>query len=159
MNLKNNTLISFNDAHLKASELRKNGQSIVFTNGCFDIIHAGHIYYLSQAKKHGSLLWIGLNSNSSVKALKGPSRPIHNEESRAYVLSALTIVDFVTIFNEETPIALIEQIKPDVHVKGGDYKKENLPEYPIIKAYGGNVIIEEFLPGFSTSLVIAKGET
>ncbi|RAP30765.1 D-glycero-beta-D-manno-heptose 1-phosphate adenylyltransferase [Candidatus Marinamargulisbacteria bacterium SCGC AG-343-D04] len=150
--------VDFKDAATRSASLKEKGNSIVFTNGCFDVLHAGHIYYLLKAKQHGELLWMGLNSDRSVQSLKGPTRPIHSQDARAYVLSALECIDLITIFDENTPLALIEQIKPDIHVKGGDYDKKSLPEYPIVTSYGGEVIIESFLPGFSTSSILKKGE-
>ena len=154
--LKNPKLISSNQSLEQAHYIRSQNQSIVFTNGCFDILHAGHAYYLAAAKQHGDYLWIGLNSDSSVSALKGSNRPIHHQEARAFVLSQLNCVDYITIFNEDTPISLLTQIKPNVHIKGGDYIKEDLPEYSIVKKYGGDVIIKPFLPDYSTSAILAK---
>ncbi len=154
--LQNPKLISPNNSLEHANSMRAKATSIVFTNGCFDILHAGHAYYLAAAKEHGDYLWIGLNSDSSVSALKGSNRPIHNQEARAFVLSQLDCVDYITIFNEDTPISLLTQIKPNIHIKGGDYIKEDLPEYPIVKKYGGNVIIKPFLPGYSTTDILAK---
>ncbi len=139
------------------SRLHDASDTIAFTNGCFDVLHAGHIYYLQRAKSHGSVLWIGLNSDISVKSIKGPNRPIHSQDARAFVLNGLACVDFITIFDEDTPIDLLSQIKPDRHIKGGDYTKDSLPEYPIVKAYGGDVIIEPFLEGFSSTNIINKG--
>lgn len=138
---------------LKKKEL---GKKIVFTNGCFDILHAGHIQYLTQAKSHGDILVIGLNSDASVAKLKGSDRPVNNQNARANVLAALAVVDYVIIFDEDTPIRLIQKIKPAIHIKGGDYKAEDLPEFPIIKQYGGEVIIKPFLTGFSTTSIINK---
>lgn len=136
--------------------LKKLGKKIVFTNGCFDIIHAGHVHYLYQAKQHGDLLVVGINSDQSVKKLKGETRPVHHQMARANVLAALEMIDMITIFEEETPIQLIESIQPDVHVKGGDYKGPDLPEYQSIINYGGQVIIEPFLAGYSTTSIIEK---
>lgn len=132
------------------------GKKIVFTNGCFDILHVGHISYLSQARSLGDFLWVGLNSDSSVKKLKGESRPINSQEDRAIMLSSLSFVDAVTIFTQDTPIELISMIKPDIHVKGGDYSPEKLPEYPIVKQYGGKVEILPFVPNKSTTGIIQK---
>ena len=142
---------------LKRCDLyKKKGFRIVFTNGCFDIIHAGHIDYLKKAKARADIFVVGLNSDSSVAQLKGPQRPIHNALARAAVLSHLDLVDWICIFEEETPIELIKALKPAIHVKGGDYKAEELPEYPIIKAYGGQVVIEPFLAGYSTTAIVEK---
>ena len=128
----------------------------MFTNGCFDILHSGHVQYITQAKSHGDILVVGLNSDQSVKSLKGSARPINNQTARASVLASLETVDYVVIFEQDTPINLIKKIKPDVHVKGGDYIAEELPEFPIISDYGGKVIIKPFLEGFSTSSIIEK---
>lgn len=139
--------------------IQKKNKKIVFTNGCFDILHVGHITCLNQAKSHSDLLWVGLNSDSSVKKLKGKTRPINDEQSRAFLLANLTCVDFVTIFNQDTPVELIKLIKPDIYVKGGDYKLEDLIEYPVVTSYGGSVIIESFVAGFSTTELLKKGNT
>ena len=117
--------------------LRRKKKKVVFTNGCFDILHAGHVNYLAKAKSLGDILVIGLNSDSSVKKLKGRSRPVVSQKNRAIVLGALWAVDFVVIFNELTPIKLIKAIKPDVLVKGGDWKKENIIGADFIESYGG----------------------
>jgi len=154
--LQNPKLIGSNKSLEHANSIRAKNKSIVFTNGCFDILHAGHAYYLAAAKAHGDYLWIGLNSDSSVSTLKGTSRPIHDQEARAFLLSNLECVDYITIFDDETPISLLSQIQPNSHIKGGDYTKEELPEYPVVKEYGGEVIIKPFLPGYSTTAILAK---
>lgn len=147
---------SAKDAILQINSIRKLKRKIVFTNGCFDILHPGHITYLREAKALGDVLIIGLNSDASVKRLKGESRPILNQNERATLMIALEMVDFVIIFDEDTPIQTIETIKPDIHVKGGDYDAKTLPEYPIVKAYGGEVRILSFVAGQSTSGVIER---
>jgi D-glycero-beta-D-manno-heptose 1-phosphate adenylyltransferase len=129
---------------------------IIFTNGCFDILHIGHLTYLSEARDLGDFLWLGLNSDSSVKILKGESRPINAEINRALLLASLFFVDAVTIFSEQTPLNLIEKIKPNIHVKGGDYIAEQLPEYNIIRSYGGEVKILPFVEGHSTTSIIDR---
>jgi len=131
-------------------------QSIVFTNGCFDIIHAGHVQYLQQAKQLGDILVVGLNSDESVKRLKGSSRPINSEGNRALVLAALQSVDYVIIFEEDTPYELIEAIQPDVLVKGGDWKEADIVGSDIVKAKGGKVISLPFREGLSTTNIIDK---
>lgn len=138
------------------NSIRKLNRKIVFTNGCFDILHPGHISYLREAKALGDVLIVGLNSDASVRRLKGNSRPIMTQDERALLLVALEMVDLVIIFDEDTPIETLEIIKPDIHVKGGDYKAKNLPEYPIVKAYGGAVKILSFVDGKSTSGVIER---
>ena len=130
---------------------------LVFTNGVFDILHAGHVRYLEQARELGDLLIVGLNSDASVRRLgKGPERPINSEEDRAAILAALRCVDGVVLFDEPTPESLISQLRPDVHVKGGDYREEDLPEAPIVRSYGGDVVLLPLLEGRSTSSIIRK---
>lgn len=137
-------------------EEKKQGKRIVFTNGCFDIIHVGHVTYLKKAKDLGDILVIGLNSDSSVKKLKGPSRPINNQDDRAIVLSALKFVDYIIIFEEETPLKLVKSITPDIIVKGGDYKEEDVVGGEFIQSIGGKVIIIPFVDGKSTTNIINK---
>lgn len=137
-------------------EWKSAGQSVVFTNGCFDILHAGHIASLVEAAKQGDRLIVALNSDSSVKVLKGESRPINNEEARAVVMSSLSMVDAVTIFSESTPKELIVALKPDVLVKGGDYKVEEIAGAAEVIGWGGRVIINPIVQGFSTTNVIEK---
>ncbi|EMF81476.1 bifunctional protein RfaE, domain II [Leptospira weilii serovar Topaz str. LT2116] len=148
-------IIPWENVAIFANRIREN-QRIVFTNGCFDLIHRGHITYLSQARELGDFLWIGLNSDSSVKRLKGEQRPVVPEDDRAILLSNLRFVDAVTIFSQDTPLELIRLIKPAIHVKGGDYKVEDLPETSIVREFGGKVEILPFVPGKSTSLLIEK---
>lgn len=135
---------------------KEQGKKVVFTNGCFDILHVGHISYLENAKKQGDLLIVGVNSDASTKRLKGPTRPVNSETDRATMLSALKSVDYTVIFEEDTPEDLIAYLKPTIHVKGGDYKKENLPETKIVEAYGGKVVILNFVEGKSTTNIIKK---
>ena len=135
--------------------LKKQGKRIVTCNGCFDILHAGHIKFLEEAKQQGDILIVGLNSDSSVKKNKGPKRPINNEKDRAIVLAALQCVDYITIFEEKTPIELLEAIKPDIHVNGEEYG-ENCIEAPIVKKYGGNIHLIKLKEGFSTTNLINK---
>ncbi len=129
---------------------------IVFTNGCFDIIHRGHIEYLSKAASLGDILVVGLNSDHSVKKIKGDDRPLQDEYTRALVLASLKQVTGVYMFDEETPYNLINLIKPDVLVKGGDYKVEDIIGADVVKANGGEVITIDFLEGYSTSGLIEK---
>ena len=137
--------------------LEKNrGKKIVFTNGCFDILHRGHVTYLSEAKKLGDLLVLGVNSDASVKRLKGPERPINNEKDRAYVLSQLKAVDFVEIFSEDTPLNLILTVKPNVLVKGGDWKIDQIVGGKEVRASGGQVFSLNFVDGYSTTSLIEK---
>ncbi|MDA8860561.1 D-glycero-beta-D-manno-heptose 1-phosphate adenylyltransferase [Planktomarina temperata] len=128
----------------------------VFTNGCFDILHIGHVEYLKAARKRGDYLIVGLNSDSSVRQLKGPLRPINSFIDRSSVLLALTCVDEVIEFDELTPINLIKRLKPDVLVKGGDYNAESVIGYDYVTSNGGSVVVEKFIPGKSTSIIIEK---
>lgn len=139
--------------------VKEQGKKVVFTNGCFDILHVGHISYLENAKKQGDILIVGVNSDASTRRLKGPTRPINNENDRACMLSALKSVDYTVIFDEDTPEDLIAYLKPSIHVKGGDYKKEDLPETKIVEAYGGKVVILNFVEGKSTTNIINKINT
>ena len=136
--------------------LRDGGQKVVFTNGCFDILHAGHVRYLNKARSFGDCLVLGLNTDSSVRRIKGPSRPINSELDRAEVAGALEAVDYVVLFDEPTAEALIRQVHPDVYVKGGDYTIETLPEGQIVLGYGGRVELVNLVEGRSTTNVIAK---
>jgi rfaE bifunctional protein nucleotidyltransferase chain/domain len=140
-------------------KLRKNNKKIVFTNGCFDILHAGHVTYLSKAKSLGDILVIGLNSDSSVKKIKGKSRPIVSQKNRALLLAGLEAVDFVVIFNELTPARLIKAVRPDVLVKGGDWKKEKIVGADFVESYGGKVKSLKYIKGLSTRGLIAKIKT
>lgn len=137
-------------------ELKSQNRKIVFTNGCFDILHTGHIRYLEESKKLGDVLIIGLNSDSSVKILKGDSRPVNNQSDRAEVLSALRCVDYVCIFDEETPYNLIATLVPDILTKGGDYNHDNIAGADIVRNNGGDVVIINFVEGKSTSIIIDK---
>ncbi|MCX7834296.1 MAG: D-glycero-beta-D-manno-heptose 1-phosphate adenylyltransferase [Ignavibacteria bacterium] len=137
-------------------ELKKEGKKIVFTNGCFDIIHKGHIIYLKEAKKLGDYLIVGLNSDESVRRIKGNFRPINKQEDRALILENLKPVDAVVIFNEETPINLIEKIKPDFLVKGGDWKENEIVGADFVKSYGGKVISINYIENYSTTSLIEK---
>ena len=132
------------------------GKKIVFTNGCFDLIHQGHVDYLAKAADLGDVLIIGLNTDESVQRLKGKSRPIQDEYSRALILASFSFVDAVVIFNEDTPIELIKTVHPDILVKGSDYKTEDIVGYDIVKAKKGEVVTIDYLPGFSTSGLISK---
>jgi rfaE bifunctional protein nucleotidyltransferase chain/domain len=140
----------------KLAYWRFKGYRIVFTNGCFDILHAGHIDYMSKARDLGDLLIIGLNSDNSVARIKGKNRPINNQWDRAILLASLNFVDAVIFFNEDTPYELIRIVQPDVLVKGGDYLAEDIVGYDIIKAKGGEVVTIDFLEGYSTSSLIEK---
>lgn len=154
---------AFADTALTADELarqveahRKEGRRIVLTNGCFDVLHRGHTRYLNQAKRLGDVLIVALNSDSSVRQLKGPDRPVNNQTDRAAVIAALSCVDHVTVFDTPTPIPLIELLEPDVYAKGGDYTPEMLAETGPVERYGGTVAILDYVPDHSTSAVLDR---
>ena len=130
---------------------REENQKIVFTNGCFDLLHLGHVDYLAKAKDLGDRLIIGVNTDSSVKRLKGKNRPLQDENSRLHILAALHSVDAVVLFDEDTPYELIKKIEPDILVKGADYKIENIVGYDIVTSRGGSVKTIEFIEGYSTT--------
>jgi len=142
-------------AELRAS-LKRQGRKVVFTNGCFDIIHRGHIEYLSKAKALGDILVVGLNSDDSVRRLKGPSRPVVEEADRAHVLAALAVVDYVCVFPEDTPLELIRAIVPDVLVKGADWAIDAVVGRDVVEDAGGSVQTIDFLPNRSTTRIIEK---
>lgn len=135
------------------------GKKIVFTNGCFDILHPGHVDYLAQAADLADYLVVGVNSDRSVNGLKGPGRPISSEDHRAMILAALHMVAAVIIFDEPTPYELIKWVKPEVLVKGSDYKTEEIVGYDLVKAHGGEIRTIDLLPGFSTSAIVDKIKT
>jgi rfaE bifunctional protein nucleotidyltransferase chain/domain len=150
-------LISEDKIALKRSQL--DGRKIVFTNGCFDLLHPGHVEYLSRARDLGDILWLGLNSDESVRKLKGYSRPVNTLEDRAKVLAGLACVDYISSFAEDTPLSILNKIRPSIHTKGGDYVKENLPEYSLILSLGGEVVILPFLEGKSTTSILEKAKS
>ena len=131
-------------------------KKIVFTNGCFDIIHRGHIEYLSKAADYGDILIIGLNTDNSVKKIKGPNRPVQDETTRALVLASFSFVTNIVLFDEDIPYSLIKTVQPDVLIKGGDYKPEDIIGYDIVKAKGGSIEVIDFVKGYSTSDIIHK---
>ncbi|TGJ99739.1 D-glycero-beta-D-manno-heptose 1-phosphate adenylyltransferase [Leptospira semungkisensis] len=148
-------IIPFSEAKLVSEKIRKE-KKIVFTNGVFDLVHKGHLTYLAEARDLGDCLWVGLNSDSSVKRLKGPERPVNSEEDRALLLSCFSFVDFITVFTEDTPLSLISQVSPHIHSKGGDYNIEALPETPLVRSLGGEVKILPFVEGFSSTELIRR---
>jgi len=139
-----------------STELKSSGQTIVFTNGCFDLLHRGHIHILSEARALGDVLFVGLNSDDSVRRLKGPARPIQHLDEREIILTALRVVDFVVPFDEDTPLNLIELILPDVLVKGGDYSVDTVVGADVVMAGGGRVEIVKLLPGYSSSSLLGN---
>lgn len=138
------------------ARIRFLGKKIVFTNGCFDIIHQGHVEYLIKAAKLGDLLIVGLNTDESVKKIKGDNRPIQDQETRAKVLASMYFVTYVVLFNEDTPYNLIKSIQPDILVKGGDYETSDIVGYDIVKKKGGQVITIPLVKGHSTTGIIKK---
>lgn len=146
--LNNSTQLEALLAHWQA-----NGYKIVFTNGCFDLLHRGHVDYLTKARDLGDKLFLGLNTDASVSKLKGKHRPIQDEQSRLHIMASLQCVDAVILFDEETPYELIKSVQPDILVKGADYKPENIVGYDIVTAKGGEVITLDFLEGYSTSAI------
>jgi D-beta-D-heptose 7-phosphate kinase/D-beta-D-heptose 1-phosphate adenosyltransferase len=133
---------------------RRLGQKIAFTNGCFDVLHAGHVQYLREARAQADVLVVGLNSDASVRALKGPGRPVHTMDARAFVLGSLEAVDCVTIFGEPTPLELIRAVRPDVLVKGADYRREEVVGAEFVEANGGRVHLARLREGYSTTRVL-----
>lgn len=144
------------DILVLCQQLHDAGEKIVFTNGCFDILHAGHVRYIKRARCFGDCLIIGLNSDQSVRSLKGETRPINGEQDRAEVLGALKAVDYVVIFSEPTAENLIKQVRPNVYVKGGDYTLDTLPEAKIVAQYGGRTEFIPLVEGRSSSHIISK---
>lgn len=134
----------------------RGGQRIVFTNGCFDILHVGHVRLLEQARALGDILVVGVNSDSSVRRLKGPSRPLTPAEERAEIVASLGCVSWVTLFDEDTPIETLRALRPHVHVKGGDYRPEDLPERAILDDIGARLEIVPLIPGRSSSRLIEQ---
>lgn len=149
-------ILSWAEAVALSEKLRIQGKTIVFTNGCFDIIHPGHIHLLRTAKSLGDVLLLGLNSDDSIKRLKGPARPINPLRARAEVLSAIRYVDHVVPFSEDTPLELIKAVKPDVLVKGGDWKEDEIIGADIVKSRGGRLVIVPCLEGYSTTGLLRK---
>ncbi|MEA2014538.1 MAG: D-glycero-beta-D-manno-heptose 1-phosphate adenylyltransferase [Thermodesulfobacteriota bacterium] len=141
-------VLSREELRKKIITLRDKGKKVVFTNGCFDVLHIGHVKYLEQAKGQGDILVLALNSDSSVSSIKGPLRPIVPQDERAYIMASLNMVDYVTIFDEDTPLELIEHIKPDILVKGGDWSEDTVIGEKSVKKRGGKVVI---IPQFNQS--------
>lgn len=147
---------SYNDIKNILDKKKQNGKSVVFTNGCFDIVHSGHIEYLKKAKKLGDFLIIGINSDDSIRKLKGDDRPVFSLQERALLLESFYFVDALIPFDSETPIDLIKSINPNILVKGGDYKLEKIIGYDFVIESGGSVKTIDFLDGFSSSKIISK---
>jgi len=140
----------------KIAALKKQGKTVVFTNGCFDIVHYGHVSYLELAKKKNRVLIVGLNSDKSIRRIKGKRRPIVKEQARAALLAALECVDFVTIFDEDTPLNVIKALKPDILIKGADWKNKGVVGQDVVEANGGKVEFVNYVKGYSTTNIISK---
>jgi D-beta-D-heptose 7-phosphate kinase/D-beta-D-heptose 1-phosphate adenosyltransferase len=151
-----NKLFTDETACVQVEAWKANGEKIVFTNGCFDLLHPGHIHLLNKAKDLGNRLVVGLNADASVRRLKGSTRPILNEQDRACILGSLDCVDMVVLFEEDTPENLIAKLKPDILVKGADYKVYQVVGREIVKSYGGEVRLVEVLQGYSTAKISQK---
>ena len=149
-------IIGLSQLKKKLAASRKAGKTIALTNGCFDILHYGHVAYLESSKKKNRILIVGLNSDASVRRIKGPSRPINPQNARAAVLAALASVDYVVIFNEDTPIRLVETLHPDVLIKGADWKGKPVVGADVVKTYGGRMEFIKFVDNFSTTKIIEK---
>jgi len=154
-----NKILSADELQRHLTLWRFKGKKIVFTNGCFDILHLGHIDYLMKSADAGDVLVIGLNTDASVRKLKGEGRPVNNEQARALILASLVFVNAVVLFDDDTPYNLIQKIQPDVLVKGSDYKIEEIAGYDIVLAKGGKVITVDLLAGYSTTGLIEKLKT
>jgi rfaE bifunctional protein nucleotidyltransferase chain/domain len=151
-----NKIISRDGAAAMVNDWKSQGLKVVFSNGCFDIVHAGHVDYLSKARDLGDKLIIGLNSDDSVRRLKGKGRPVQDENARAALLAAFSFVDAVVVFDEDTPFELISTLIPDILVKGSDYSVENIVGADVVLKNGGKVETIDFLEGYSTSSIIDK---
>ena len=151
----NNKIIAKAELAVRLEQWRAQGLKIVFTNGCFDILHRGHVEYLAKAADMGDVLVVGLNTDASVKRLKGEDRPVNNEEARALVLASLSFVDAVVFFDEDTPYELIKAVRPEVLVKGADYKPEEIVGYDMVTSYGGQVETVPLVEGYSTTSLLS----
>jgi rfaE bifunctional protein nucleotidyltransferase chain/domain len=149
-------ILELRDLIVTLKSLRESGKRIVFTNGCFDILHVGHVRYLAEARAKGDVLVLGLNSDASVKSIKFDNRPVVIQDQRAEVLAGLACVDYITIFDEPDPLSLIQAIKPDVLVKGADWEETNIIGSDVVKAYGGKVVRIKLVPDISTSRIIQR---
>ena len=149
-------IVSLPDVAKFVSTLKADGQKIVFTNGCFDVLHYGHVCYLSKAKDLGDKLIVGLNSDASVRRLKGETRPINGQKERATLLAAFSFIDAIVVFDEDTPENLIKKVKPDFLVKGGDYTFETIVGAEFVSSYGGKVITIPFVENFSSTSIIKR---
>ena len=149
-------ILKLEDLILTLKALRKSGKRIVFTNGCFDILHVGHVRYLAAARAKGDVLVLGLNSDTSVKSIKSDNRPVVSQDQRAEVLAALACVDYITIFDEPDPLTLIQAIEPDILAKGADWEETKIIGSDLVKSYGGKVVRIKVVPDISTSRIIRR---
>ena len=149
-------VLTWAEARDLADNCKKHGGLVVSTNGCFDLLHKGHISYLEAARALGDLLIVGLNSDASVATLKGPGRPVTSEADRAAIVSALRCVDAVCIFGEPTPLEWLKSLEPNIHCKGGDYKAETMIETPVVRVWGGRVQVLPFVKGYSTTSILER---
>jgi len=149
-------IVDWDRAKDRVIEWKRQGKRVVFTNGCFDLLHLGHVDYLEKARNLGDALVVGLNTDDSVSRFKGPQRPIQDQQSRARVMAALQAVDLVVLFNEDTPKELISALIPQVLVKGSDYLAENIVGADVVKGAGGEVKTIEFVPGYSTTRIVER---
>jgi rfaE bifunctional protein nucleotidyltransferase chain/domain len=158
-------VVSLEEARALRERAASQGKRVVFTNGCFDLLHVGHIRYLQEAKEQGDMLFVGLNDDESTRRVKGPGRPYVDQGDRAELLAALRCVDYVVLFSEETAERLVEVLKPEVYVKGGNYRREELPEASIVAGYGGEVYLTSLVADRSTTDLVStilarhRGET
>ncbi|MBL7873428.1 MAG: D-glycero-beta-D-manno-heptose 1-phosphate adenylyltransferase [Cyclobacteriaceae bacterium] len=149
-------IVSVAEAKSKVKTWQQAGEKVVFTNGCFDLIHLGHVDYLEKARALGQKLVLGLNTDASVSRFKGPERPLQDQQSRARVIAAMQFIDLVVFFNEDTPLSLISELVPDVLVKGSDYLTENIVGADVVQKAGGVVKTIDFVPGYSTTRIVEK---
>ena len=149
-------IVSLDEIEKISKSAREKHRTIVTSNGCFDILHSGHVEYLEGASKLGDILIIGINSDSSVKKIKGPDRPVNSERDRASIMASLGFVDYCVIFNEDTPEELLKIIKPDIHVKGGDYNADDIIEKKIVEENGGIIKILPLVQGYSTTGILER---
>ena len=151
-------ILNWEEAKNLCESGRQQGGLVVTTNGCFDLLHKGHVQYLEYARSLGEILIVALNADASVKKLKGPSRPLNTAEDRAYVVAALSCVDAVCIFDEDTPEEWLKTIRPSIHVKGADWQGKNIPEEALMKSWNGRVHYAAYLDGYSTTHLIEKSK-
>ena len=151
----NRKIVSWEEMRVLREQLASRGKKVVFTNGCFDLLHVGHVRYLKEARQQGDLLIVGLNDDESTRCIKGPGRPLMAQDDRAETLAALEHVDYVVMFSERTAERLVGTLRPDIYVKGGNYGMEELPEAKVVASYGGKVYLTSVTPGRSTTNLIS----